>query len=207
VALTDLGFVTWNVEYRRIGDPGGGWPGSFDDIARAARFVFEHAADLGIDPDRVVVLGHSAGGQLASWLASIANVPAGSSIRSTPLTIRGVVSLAGVLDLHEAWARDLSNGAVVDFLGGAPDEVPDRYAAASPFALLPSPAPHLVVHGTRDANVPAAISEAYATRAAAKGASVTSLILPGVDHFDIIDPESTVWPTIAAAIRNVIDSR
>lgn len=203
-ALTEQGLATWNIEYRRVGDAGGGWPGTFQDVADASRHVFEHANQLGIDPARISILGHSAGGQLASWLGSMGNIPATSSVRADPLHLRGFVSLAGVFDLREAWKQNLSNGAVEEFLEGTPDEVPDHYAAASPMALIPSRVPHLLIHGDEDAIVPVSMSEAYHAATLGAGGRSTLLTLPDADHFDVIDPESHVWPEIASAILALV---
>ncbi|MBA2468644.1 MAG: alpha/beta hydrolase, partial [Chloroflexia bacterium] len=164
-ALAGLGLATWSLEYRRVGDPGGGWPGTFHDIAAGAAHVFCHAAEFGIDPARIAVLGHSAGGHLASWLATMANAPADSPIRAEPLDFCAAIPLAGVLDLHQGWKEHLGNGAVGEFMGGPLYKLLDRYEAASPSSLVPSPVPHLVVHGVEDAIVPVAMSERYVAAA------------------------------------------
>ncbi len=200
VALTGLGLATWSIEYRRVGDEGGGWPGTFADVSAGAAYLFAHAAELGIDPTRVAALGHSAGGHLASWLASLANVSPASAIRAEPLPFVAAVPLAGVLDLHQGWTEGLGPGAVEDFIGGPPAEFADRYTAASPFALLPSNVPHLVVHGADDAVVPVGMSERYVAAARNAGQEATLLRLDGADHFDVIDPDSAAWPVIAKAI-------
>ncbi|MBA2248149.1 MAG: prolyl oligopeptidase family serine peptidase, partial [Chloroflexia bacterium] len=141
-----------------------------------------------------------AGGHLVSWLASMANVPADSPIRATPLPFRAAIPLAGVLDLHQGWKEHLGNGAVGELMGGPPDELPDRYAAASPIVLLPSTVPHLVVHGAKDDIVPVDISERYVGEAVRHGQRASLLRLVGADHFDVIDPESAAWPAIRDAI-------
>lgn len=199
-ALTGLGLATWSVEYRRVGDVGGGWPGTFEDVAAGAAHLFEHAGQLGIDPRRVIVLGHSAGGHLASWLASMANVPSASPNRAEPLRFIAAVPLAGVLDLRRGVTEHLGNGAVVDFMAGPPDRFPERYAAASPIELLPSNVPHLVVHGADDEVVPIAVSERYVAAATKAGQAATLLRLEDADHFDVIDPDSAAWRAIAGAI-------
>jgi acetyl esterase/lipase len=201
-ALAARGIATWNVEYRRVGDPGGGWPGTFHDVAAASRYLVDHAAELNLDPDRLIAIGHSAGGHFASWLASLENVPADSEIAARPLPLRGAVPIAGVMDLEQCWEQHLSNDAVVDFLGGTPAEVPERYAAASPAALAPSPIPHLLVHGTWDENVPIELSERY--QQAAAGGKSALLALPRADHFDVVDPESPAWPAIEDAILRLV---
>lgn len=198
VALAARGIATWNIEYRRLGDPGGGWPGTFHDVAAASRYLVDHATELGVDPERVIAIGHSAGGHLASWLASLENVPADSEIATAPLELRGAVPLAGVMDLERCWELHLSDDVVVDFLGGTPAEVPERYAAASPAALAPSPIPHLLVHGTWDENVPIELSERY--QQAAAGGTSALLALPRADHFDVVNPDSPAWPAIENAI-------
>lgn len=196
-ALQGAGFATWNIEYRRVGDPGGGWPGTFHDVAQAARHLFAIASRHRIDLDRVIVLGHSAGGQLALWLANLGAVSAGSEIGDEPLPLRGAVALAGVLDLRRASELDLSHGAVRDFLGGAPDDVPDRYAAASPSELTPLDLPHLLVHGGQDESMPPEMSARL--HAASPDASIL-LMFPDAGHFDLIDPRATICPDLLAAI-------
>ena len=203
-ALTALGLATWSIEYRRVGDPGGGWPGTFHDVLAGAGALFAHADRLGIDPERILVTGHSAGGQLASWLASVGNIAPGSPIRAVPLPFRAAVPLAGVLDLVEGARLGLGNGAIVDFLDGTPEEVPERYAAASPAAIVPSPVPHVLIHGAVDNTVPLAISERYREAARAAGGEVTLIPIPGAGHFEIIDPASTAWPRVLHAIDGAL---
>jgi acetyl esterase/lipase len=199
-----MGIATWSLEYRRTGEPGGGWPGTFEDVAAGTRFLLDRAESLGIDPERVVLLGHSAGGHLASWLGGRNRVPTGSGIEGAAPRVRGVVSLAGLLDLHAAWSLHLSDDAVVELLGGTPAEVPERYQAASPLALIPASVPHLIVHGAADEIVPMAISERYHRAAVGAGQESKLMRLDGADHFDLIDPDSAFWPEIATAIRRML---
>ncbi len=154
--LAARGIAAWNIEYRRAGNPGGGWPGTFLDVARAADYLREIAASYELDRSRVVPIGHSAGGHLALWLAARSRIPARSSIspRGQPLPLAGAISLAGVLDLQLAYQLHLSNDAVVELLGATPDKVPERYAAASPAALLPLGVSQVLIHGTADEHVP-----------------------------------------------------
>ena len=202
--LTERGVATWTIEYRRLGDDGGGWPGTFRDVAAGAAHLFAVAPEHRIDPGAVAVLGHSAGGHLALWLAGSRAVPPASPIRVDPLPFRGAVALASVLDLNRAWELGLSDGAVADLLGGGPDERPDRYAAASPAALLPLGVPQLLVHGADDDIVPPEISRRYHDRARTLGDDPTLLDLPGTDHFEVIDPEFPAWPRIAAAVSSLV---
>jgi acetyl esterase/lipase len=185
-ALKKAGIATWNVEYRRVGNPGGGWPGTFQDIRSAYRLLPSHQDDMlmKLDLKRLCVAGHSAGGQLA--LALAAHEPA----------MKRVLSLAGVLDLRRAWELHLSNDAVVEFLGGTPSQVPEHYREASPAeAPIPS-AVQKLVHGTADDSVPYEISKSYAEQKKKTKENVELISLPKTGHFEIVDPGSAVWPKI-----------
>jgi len=201
-ALTAAGVATWSIEYPRVGTDGGGWPGTFHDVATAARTLFDQAGRLGIDPARIAVTGHSAGGHLASWLASAERIPADSPIAFDPLPLVAAIPLAAVLDLAKGADERLGNGAVQEFLGGEPDVLPERYAAASPLALAPSPVPHIAMHGTRDDVVPIGQAERYVDVARRAGGEVAFVPLDGADHFDVIDPDSVHWPVVRDAIVN-----
>jgi acetyl esterase/lipase len=204
-ALTAAGIATWNVEYRRVGHEGGGWPETFLDVGRGTDYARELARDYPLDLTRVITVGHSAGGHLALWVAGRRRIPAGSEIASDdPIALRGAVSLAGVVDLARAHALGLSADATGDFLGGSPEAVPERYAAASPSELLPLGVPQLLVHGTVDDSVPFALSEGYVETARAAGERATLLSLPGTGHFAVIDPLSAEWPAILTAIKGLV---
>ena len=153
--LAERGIAAWNIEYRRVGNVGGGWPGTFLDVARATDYLRELATPYNLDPGKVIPIGHSAGGHLALWLAARSRLDARSPIRGAeqPLALAGAISLAGVLDLHLAYELHLSNDAVVELLGATPQEAPERYAAASPAALLPLGVPQVLIHGTAVDNV------------------------------------------------------
>ena len=150
-ALAAAGAATWNIEYRRIGNSGGGWPGTFDDMVHAAGYVRVLQNKYPIDLTRVVVAGHSAGGHLALWLAA-----------KGPIELRAAVALAGVCDLRLAWKLKLSGGIVGKLLGGSPAQVPARYSASSPIELLPISVPQRLIHGTNDDIVPFEMSEHFA---------------------------------------------
>ena len=186
-ALGEAGIATWNVDYRSVGDPGGSWPGAGDDVAAAVAFASDLAERYPLDPDRIVLVGHSAGGQLALCAAKRAQLP--------------VVALAAVSDLRESAERVGSDGAVATFLGGMPDEVPDRYAAASPRQHLPLGVRQILVHGDADADVPYAQSVAYAEVAGDEAELVT---LEGAGHFELIDPAASYWPRVLAAVQALL---
>lgn len=207
-ALAEAGYVVAVPEYRRTGQPGGGWPGTLDDTAAWSDALPELlAAALGdrVDVSRLVLVGHSAGGHLALWAASRHRLPTGSPWhRATPPPVTGVVSLAGVCDLSLAADLRLGNGAVQDFLGGDPSAVPERYAAADPAVLLPAAGRVALVHGQADPDVPACVSRAYAERARAAGAEVRLVELPETGHFEPVDPRSSAWPTVLEGIASLL---
>jgi acetyl esterase/lipase len=187
--LAGRGIAAWNVEYRRVGQEGGGWPGTLEDVAAALDAV----ADLAdVDSTRVATCGHSAGGQLALWLAARATE------RVTP---RAAVALAGVCDLTGGARAGLGGHAVEAFLGGRPDEVPERYAAASPTALVPTGIEQLLVHGAADDIVPLSQSHGYDELARASGDTVTTAFHADGDHFDVIDPTHEMWRAAATWLR------
>ena len=201
-ALTAEGFATWNIEYRRVGDAGGGWPGTLLDVAAATDYARTLAATYPLDLDRVVALGHSAGGQLAAWLAARHRLAPESGVyTANPLAPRAAVVLAGVLDLRRAWELHLSDDAVRGVLGGTPDQHPERYAAASPAALLPTGVRQTLIHGTADDSVPYAISRDYGDAARAAGDPVELITLPGAGHFEIVDPHTHEWRIVTRVVR------
>ena len=183
-ALAKAGVATWNVEYRRVGNPGGGWPGTFEDIRSAWRMLQSAESATEFDRRRVGVAGHSAGGHLALALASFEN------------SVTRVLSLAGVLDLRRAWDLHLSNDAVAEFLGGTPTQVPEHYREANPAERPIRRAIQKIVHGTADEAVPYEISGSYAETKKKAGEKVELITLPGTGHFEIVDPESDVWGKI-----------
>lgn len=196
-ALARVGLATFNIEYRRLGNAGGGWPGTFEDVARAADMAPTLAERYPVDPAHVLALGHSAGGQLALWLAARRRLPETSPLWSpSPVSLVGAVSLAGVVDLRRAWELRLSGNVTEQLLGGSPDTVPERYAVTSPYALLPLGAPQVLFHGDRDDNVPIELSERYAERARALGEPVTFEPLAGAGHFELVDPATPEWGAV-----------
>ncbi len=205
-ALTHAGLATWNLEYRRLGIPGGGWPGTFLDVAAGADYLRQLAGPYALDLRRVVSVGHSAGGHLAAWLAGRGRVLPGSPLHAeNPLPLRGVVPLAGVLDLIRAYELRLSAGVTGELMAGSPEEHSDRYAAASPAALIPLGVRQILLHGTADEDVPYAISRDYAAAARAAGDDAELITLPGTGHFELIDPRSAEWPQVEAAVLRLLD--
>ncbi|HKP52880.1 MAG TPA: alpha/beta hydrolase [Chloroflexia bacterium] len=200
-ALTSQGVATWNIEYRRTGNEGGGWPGTFHDVGAAVDHLRVLAPEHNLDLERVVVIGHSAGGHLALWAAGRHRIPEGDPLYSPdPLPVKAAVALAGVIDLNMSSEMKLSNGATEEFMGGAPQEMPERYAAASPREMLPLGVPHALIHGTDDENVPYEIGEKYHAAALAAGDQVKLVPLPHAGHFEVIDPKMPEWKWVVEMV-------
>jgi acetyl esterase/lipase len=205
-AVAEMGVAAWCLEYRRVGDEGGGWPGTLEDVARGADHLRRIAPAHGLDLGRVVAVGHSAGGHLALWLAARPRLPESDPRRGKdPLRLRGVVGLAPIPDLARGAKARVCGTAVEDLLGGSPEAQPARYAAASPFALLPLGVRQELVHGRADRIVPVSLSEDYVAAARAKGDAATLTPVDGAGHFDVIAPGSRAWLAVETAIRSVLE--
>ena len=187
-ALTAKGLATANLEYRRVGNAGGGWPGTFADIRSAYQFLMQHLDAEHLDRKRIVVMGHSAGGQLALCLT--AHEP----------SVRRVISLAGVVDLQQGYQLHLSHDAVAEYMHGTPAEVPEHYQEADPMRLsIPHAQQHLL-HGTADDTVPIAFSRDYVREKRKRSPSedVSLIEIAGANHFDMIDPATVAWKQVEA---------
>lgn len=202
--LRQDGVAVWNLEYRRIGHEGGGWPGTFTDVAAGADHVRELAKTYPLDLNHVVFAGHSAGGHLALW-ASKASPLRGE----TPFLPKGAVSLAGIIDLaaYRETGPDACGGpGTIDALTGALfRKTQDLYGGLSPAAMLPLGLPQAVISGDLDPIVPPRFGAAYAAAAKAAGDPVTPLNLKGAGHFELIDPKAPAWAVIKAQIKSLLD--
>lgn len=186
VDLAAHGFAAWNLEYRRPDRHG--WAATTADVAAGIAAVGKVA---GLDPGGVAVVGHSAGGQLALRAAA----------DGVPIAL--AVSLAGVLDLAEGHRRGMGIGAVAAALGGTPEQLPEVYAAADPYARLPLGVPQLLVQGRDDDLDLIEINRRYAAAARAAGDPVRHLEQPG-DHFAVIDPGSEIWRAARSAMTDAV---
>jgi acetyl esterase/lipase len=212
-AMKALGVAVWSLEYRRVGDPGGGWPGTMQDVAAGMDHVLKLASDYPIDTSRIITAGHSAGGQLAFWLAARHHIPHTSLLAQTQpnVALKGVVALAGAVDLR--LTIDLggsffgfTNGgpAVKALMGGSPAQVPDRYSAADPGELLPLGVPQILVQGTEDDQISPTLPTRWAQAARRQGDPVDVKMVPGADHFDVVDPESKAWSVSSDALLKLL---
>lgn len=199
--LAGHGMAAWNLEYRRAGN-GGGWPHTFADVLAGIDKLGDIAAEHGLGLDRVVALGHSAGGHLAVWAAGrsrLGQLGAPEADRQLlrncgggAVELTGVVSQSGVLNLAGAERLNLSNGAVSNLLGGSSEKYPKRHKYADPISAVPLKIPIYAVHSTEDDTVPLSQSESYAAAAKAAGSPVQLLKVPG-DHFALIDPKAPAY--------------
>jgi acetyl esterase/lipase len=207
--LADAGIATWSLEYRRVDNAGGGWPGTFQDVARGADLLRSLAAKYPLDLDRVIAVGHSAGGQLALWLAARPKIPKDSELfDADPLRIRGALGIAAVNDLHHWYSHPVlricdrerrCEPSIRKLIGGSPNEVPERYAQTSPRLMLPLGVPTTIVVGGRDIWS----QDKYYEAARAAGEQATLLEFAAAGHFEPIDPGSSPWPLIVAAAHQL----
>jgi acetyl esterase/lipase len=195
--LMRRGWAAWNLEYRRIGEAGAGWPGTFQDVHAGIEHLARLKADgADLDLARVVAVGHSAGGQLALWAAGPRRLDTQGSLPQVRLM--GAVGQAPAADLKRVYELGSSNGVAGELMGGSPQQVPERYALASPPALLPLGVPQLIVHGSTDDVVLRDMGREYAAAARAAGDSADYVELPGVGHFEHLDPAGTAWTQVVA---------
>lgn len=185
--LARRGIATWNVEYRRADKHG--WTAMSSDVEVAVRYLGTLAEQYPLDLDRLVLIGHSAGGQLAARVCADLLADRSAIVPVAPAV---VVTLAGVVDLVDAVERDLGEGAVAYAVGGTPADAPDRYAASSPMARLPLRAGLVVVNADQDDRDLNEMQRNFAVAAQAAGDQVV-LIEGAGDHFTLIDPRSRLW--------------
>ena len=191
-ALRVAGVATFNVEYRRVGNDGGGWPGTFADLRAAYQFVLQEHSRFQLDVRRLAAMGHSAGGQLALCLAAHED------------SLTNAISLAGVVDLQKAFSLHLSNDAVVEFLGGKPADVPEHYREADPTELKIAHARQWVLHGTEDDTVPVVFSRDYVAQKKRAGEHVELIEVAKAGHFDFIDPRSEGFERVKGAVMAAV---
>jgi acetyl esterase/lipase len=193
--LASRGLAVWNLEYRRLGAAQAGWPATMDDVAASIDHLARLSAEgVDLDLDRVVVVGHSAGGHLAFWVAGRdrSRHPQAMQVR-----VRAAVGLAPIADLAHAYDSGVGGEAVAELIGGTPSQCPERYRAASPIEMLPLRVRQLILHGTADIAVPIDLSRRYSRAAAAAGDSVELIELPGAGHMEYLDPGSEAHATLS----------
>ncbi len=208
-ALAHAGIAAWSLEYRRVGHVGGGYPGTFTDVAAGFDYLLTLAQSYPLELSRVVVAGHSAGGHLAFWLPGRPHIPALNPLSQPQpqVPIRAVVALAGAVDLRmtidlAGWltfAHDKQE--VLNFMGASPQAAPERYRAGNPGELLPLNVPQFLLQGSDDDEIPPQLPLRWAERGHRKGEQVMVEIVAGADHMDVVDPASKAWPRVLQTIR------
>ncbi len=204
-ALAKAGVATWNIEYRQVGEPGAGWPGTFQDWAAASDYLRVLAKTKPLDLSRVVTVGHSAGGHAALWIAARSRLPADSAVRGkAPLKIKAAISIDGIGDLAGFVGPDAERcgqPVVVPLMGGTPQARPERYRQASPYALQPLGVPQGFVVASFMSPAEAAD---YRDHGNQRGDAVQVLILPGSGHFEPIAPGRDEWAMVEAMILQAV---
>ncbi len=204
-ALAEDGAAVWNLEYRRVGDPGGGWPGTFLDVAMGADHLRVLAKKYPLDLSRVLAVGHSAGGHLALWLAVRHKIPAASDIyHAKPIAISAVLPLAPASELDRLYQKAVCGQVVEKLIGGSPEVFPDRYQQATPSRFAPLGVPQTVIVGEQDSDW-GWVSDAYVKAARQAGDEQIQLIkAPEAGHFEVIDPKSSTWPIVRTEARRLL---
>lgn len=211
-ALKKDGVACWSVEYRRVGETGGGWPNTFLDAAAGFDYVATLAKTYSLDMSRVITMGHSAGGHLAFWVAGRHHLDPHSelAVHQPQVPLAGTIALAGAVDLrltidlsgYFTFAHDKHE--VYALMGGTPKEQPERYQQGDPGELLPFHIPQALIQGAEDGQIPPELPSRWAQMAKRMGEDVTVSIVPNADHFDVVDPESAAWGTVRSAVRKMM---
>ena len=208
-ALKDEGIASWNIEYRRPRQQGSGWPGTYLDVGHAIDHLRQLATKFDLDLSRVVVVGHSAGGHLAMWSGARHQLSAKSELRiPNPLPLRGVINLAGTIDMAEnipnmeSLCRD---SVVTTLLGGPPSAAPERYREVSATAMLPLRVPQVLIWGEHENFVPLPLAERHVNKATEAGDKARLIVVPGTGHFESASPASSAWPIVLGAIRSLLN--
>lgn len=185
--LADDGFHVANLEYSRIGMPRGGWPGTGQTVRERLDAV---RADEHL-PDRVVAVGHSAGGHLALWLGSQGRTP----------WLVGVVGLAPAADLAALHRLGVSDDVAELLVGCPPSTCPEVWAEADP-AVQHLDVPAVVLVGGRDDDLPADVVQGWVDRRMPPEV-VRVHHLAEADHFDLVDPGHRAYLLVLAEIEEL----
>lgn len=202
--LTESGIATWTLEFRRVGNDGGGWPGTFQDVSRGTDLLRDAASDYSLDLDRVVLVGHSAGGHLALWLAGRHRLKSDSSLYvEDPLALKGVIGLAPAADLELTFRNQTCGGVSQRLVGGTPEEFPSRYHDGSAAALLPLGLPQVLINGDQDPGW-LTVARSYLQKAESLGDPIRLIVPPNAGHFELVMPGSSAFPTVREAIEELL---
>lgn len=204
--LRRRGIAVWNIEYRGVDRPGGGYPGTFQDVAAGADKLATIARDYPLRVNHIVAFGHSAGGHLALWLAARGRIPAGSPLKTThPLPIAAVVSSGGLPDLEVVRAGGICGVGTVDKLVGAPSPGhPEVFADTSPAELGAGKDREVLVSGDQDPIAPPSLADAYAAKMKRRGAAIDAVTVPQTGHVELISPGTAAWSATVRTIERLL---
>jgi acetyl esterase/lipase len=206
-ALAAQGIAVWNVEYRRVDEQGGGYPGTYQDINAALDLLDRQAARQRLDLSRIVAVGHSAGGQLVQWIAGRALIPASSPLfEPHPLAVREIISLGGLADLRNEGALIKSSCGrdTAELAGAASSARRDVFADTNAADLMPNGSRTVLITGELDTVSPPRAAHDYAARARKAGDQASVIILPGASHYDEVAASSPSFKLVLAAIRKAL---
>ena len=203
-AFAKHGIASWNIEYRRIGNEGGGWPGTFQDVIRGADKLLEVAEEYNLDTTRVVAGGHSAGGHLALWLGARGRFNEKSLLSSSmEIQLQGIFALAPAADLAYLHEQKVCGHVVDKLMGGSPQKFPERYAQVSATELVPIGLPQLLIIGEHDKKW-RPVGERYYQAAEIAGDEVRMIIAAESGHFEMMDPDSSSWPLVLKGLHELM---
>jgi acetyl esterase/lipase len=213
-ALASRGIASWNVEYRRVDEAGGGYPGTYQDMNAAMAVLGQTAQRYPLDLDRLVAVGHSAGGQLVQWLGARSRIAPSSPLysstsgRAGTVPVRQVISLGGLADLRRE--KDVIKSScerdIVDLTGVASRARPDVFSDTNAADLIPNGSRTVLITGELDTISPPRVAHDFAARARAAGDQAEVVILPGASHYDEVAPTSPSWPLVLGQIEKALES-
>lgn len=207
-SLTKEGIATWNVEYRSVDQQGGGWPGTYEDVSNAIHYLPLIAYRYHLNLKKIIVLGHSTGGQLALWSVAQAKLPKSSILYSKEnLSFSGVISLAGPGSLTAFYPLQgcvCGQKVITQMMHGSPFEKPALYRQASPIELLPLGVKQILITGTEDFSVPPILGQEYVAAAKKAGDKAQFIEIKGGGHFELIDPNSNAWPVVRQTVFELL---
>ena len=205
-ALSGQGYAVWSIEYRRVGNPGGGWPGTFQDIANAVDHVRGLAERYSLDLNRIALMGHSAGGHLALWAASRKGFSNDNPFYSSdPLGVKAVISLAGIPDVVQySQGGSSCNSPVEQLFGGSHTKYPHRYSAGTPLDIVSLGVELVMLQGKADNIVPLTQARSYIQSLRNPDPDFQLQLLAEAGHFDLIHPGAPAWQHVLTALKRVL---
>jgi len=206
LAFKKAGFAVWNLEYRRVGNVGGGYPNTLLDVGAGADYLRVLSKEHPLDLARLVVMGHSAGGHLALWMAARAKIPQGHDLyQRDPIPVRGVVGLAPASDLTYLHEGKQCDHIAQRLMEGSPSEVPERYKFTDTATMAPIGVPQTLILGIHD-TIWTPVGKSYIARARAAGdTQITPITAPDSGHFEMIDPDSSTFALVIDALKSMTD--